>query len=67
MSYYANRRYNPPADAYRASTLIGQHTGRNAWTPLAQNPALDADLQQFRSDRSRGPAADAVRERLNIK
>jgi|GEM_PF-2670782 len=67
MSYYANRRYNPPADLYRTSTLIGQHTGKNAWTPLAQNPVLDAELQQFRSDRSRGPAADAVRERLDIK
>jgi len=67
MSYYATRRYNPPADLYRTSTLIGQHTGKNAWTPLAQNPVLDAELQQFRSDRSRGPAADAVRERLDIK
>lgn len=64
MSYYSKRRYNPPGDVYRASTLIGLHTGKNAWTPLAQNPALEADLQQFRSDRSSSPAADVVRARL---
>jgi hypothetical protein len=27
MSYYSNRRYNPPADVYAASTLIGLNTG----------------------------------------
>lgn len=64
MSYYTNRRYNPPADVYAASTLIGNHTGKNAWTPLAKNPALDADLRQFRADRSTTPAADAVRAAL---
>lgn len=66
MSYYTNRRYNPPADVYRASTLIGQHTGKNAGTPLSQNPALDANLQQFRTDRSVSQAGDAVREKLGL-
>ena len=71
MSYYTNRRYtnrryNPPADVYRASALIGQHTGKNAWTLLAQNPTLDTDLQQFRSDRSTTAAADDVRAKLGL-
>jgi len=67
MSYYGNRRYNPPADVYAASTLIGPHTGKNAWTPLSGNPAISADLQQFRADRSSSPAAESVREDLGME
>jgi hypothetical protein len=67
MSYYGKRRYNPPADVYAASTLIGPHAGKNAWTPLSGNPAIDTDLQQFRADRSTSPAADAVRQALWVE
>ena len=33
MGYYTNRRYNPPADVYAASTIIGPFTGGGAAEP----------------------------------
>lgn len=30
MSYYGNRRYNPPQDVYDASTVVGPFTGELA-------------------------------------
>lgn len=32
MSYYGNRRYNPPRECYEASTLIGPFTGKKTMT-----------------------------------
>lgn len=64
MSYYIKRRYNPPDDVYRANTLIGHHTGKNALTPMEQSPSLNAHLAQFRADRSASLAANFVRESL---
>lgn len=45
---------------------MSEQTGKNALTPLQQRPTLDADLMQFRHDRSRSPAADAVRAKLGL-
>jgi hypothetical protein len=48
MSYYTNRRYNPPADVYVVSTLIGQHTGKRA-APAAnwQTPVRGTNDQEY--------------------
>ncbi len=47
MSYYGNRRYNPPADVYAASTLIGLNTGhlRHERTHSAIGQAVTEKLQ----------------------
>lgn len=40
MSYYGNRRYNPPHDVYAASTLVGINTGKNASPSAPVNAVL---------------------------
>ena len=69
MSYYANRRYNPPADVYRASTLVGQHTGPRAGEDhnVLSPAGFEAWQKQWRADRAASPAGDAVREHLSVK
>ena len=53
MSYYGNRRYNPPADVYRASTLPGLN-----------NPVAALAAQAMTPNPERKRAADAAGNKL---
>ena len=58
MSYYTNRRYNPPAEVYAASTLIGPLTGGGQ----APAPAEHAGYKATR--RTDGDLAQRIEQRL---
>ena len=45
MSYYTNRRYNPPREWYENSTMIGPNTGKKIEKPA------EPDMTQYIQDR----------------
>ena len=64
MSYYGNRRYNPPAEVYAASTLIGRHTG--SWqTPVRSTN--DQEYQVYLACANDGKGGDITRGGAPLK
>jgi hypothetical protein len=74
MSYYTNRRHNPPADVYAASTLIGQHTGKRAAPPPAGRPPCAAPTTNHQPEAAMNPkinpgnpSATELAKALNVR
>jgi hypothetical protein len=64
MSYYSNRRYNPPREVYESSTLIGLNTGN--WQTKARG-TNDQEYQTYLACADDGKGGDITRGGAPLK
>lgn len=64
MSYYTNRRYNPPREVYEASTMIGPNTGN--WQTKSRG-TNNQEYQTYLSCADDGKGGDITRGGAPLK